>query len=146
MRLRTWLIAAACVPTICAAQQAEFCHIGQYSSSMNCSYPSMSLCQSAVSTMGGTCVIRGKQEAQPTNVFDSFQRGVLAGAQARQAKASARLLEAQAAQLESRAPRVEYNGEVRGYWVLYRCPTSTGEWTFTGEPAVGCVVDIVTSY
>lgn len=150
------LALAALLPAVAGAQQARFCRVDNVGNSY-CHFATLDSCHSAARTLGGACAIEtAPAQRQPydvnkaiekPNLFDSFRRGQEAGQQSRireqEHQARMRLLEAQTQAVQRRP---ELNGEVIGYWMMFRCPTANGGTELTGQPRIGCVVEQIAPY
>lgn len=147
-----WIAVLALVPSIASAQQKLFCRVDNVGN-QTCMYGTLNACQSAVATLGGACALE-QPTAKPKGYYDvnagmerpnmveAYRQGQEHALKMRQAEQDLKARQAQTARPE---PRLEVNGGVMGYWVMYRCPKGDG-WEYTGTPAPGCVVEDVTFY
>jgi hypothetical protein len=143
------------------AQQAPFCATDNVGN-RQCFYYDAQSCQRAAVSLGGICTANDREPAKPQrqgfydvagaiqhpDMAGSMQRGMQAGALLRQQEQEHRarpaLLQAQTE--AARGQRQEINGQAVGYWIMFRCPTPSGSWEYTGTPTAGCVVETVVPY
>lgn len=145
MKINALLLLAAAIPL--SASAGNFCAVTAMGA--NCNFPDLQSCYQHLQGLGGQCVVNPQALPQPAvqaapgtpqvmpmpqlqhpDVMGSVIRAGQAGRAARQREA-----------IPAQRPMTN-----DGYWVMYKCPTPTGEMEFTGTPAPGCIVEHVTAY
>lgn len=123
-----------------ALAQSPFCVVSGLGT--QCNFSDVNYCRQVAQQSNGMCVANQQLQQIPQQLIQPpAQRPATQPIYPDIAGSMIRTYQAERQQTQR--SRQETND---GYWVLYKCPAPGGGMAYSGEPAVGCVVESVTKY